>query len=98
MKSAIVTLLCCAAVFGAFAAMIIYAVQVAIRPRWIRLANGAGLFFTGLALAESAMLMPRLASGSVFGAVLVTAALLVAVYFQSAAGLRGRSADPRKSA
>ena len=81
-----------AGVAGAAVALVVYFVSIAIRPRWVRLINGAGLFFTGLGLGEAALSLRALgpmrpeATNAAFG----ICVLLVAVYFQSVAALRGR--------
>jgi len=79
---------------GAAAAVIIYFVQIAMLRRTVRLVSGAGLFFTGVGLAEAAIAMhaggPD-ASRATPGAIAVVA-LLIAVYFQSVSALRTRRA------
>lgn len=80
---------------GAAAAIVIYFVQIALRPQAVRLINGAGLFFTGMGLAGMAMMLPRLPVDAYFVGLVATSALLIAVYFQAAASLRGRRGDRR---
>jgi len=80
---------------GAAAAVVIYFLQIAMRPQAIRLINGAGLFFTGLALAGMTLQLRQMADAAGWLGVLTTLALLVAVYFQGAASLRGRKGDRR---
>jgi len=78
---------------GAAAAVVIYFMQIARFKGWVRLVTGAGLFFTGLGLAEASVAMRVMGSDmdrAVPNAVCV-AALLAAVYFQSVAALRSRA-------
>ena len=82
---------------GAVAAIVIYFAQITMRPQSIRLISGAGLFFTGVGLAMMANPLPRLPIDMQLGAALGVLALLVAVYFQGAASLRGRKGDRRTS-
>ncbi len=79
---------------GAAAAVVIYLVQVAMLRKTVRLVSGAGLFFTGVGLAEAAIAMHAGgldASRTTPGAVSVVA-LLIAVYFQGVSALRQRRA------
>jgi Na+/phosphate symporter len=79
---------------GAAAAVVIYFMQIARFRKWVRLVTGAGLFFTGLGLAEASVAMHVMGTDmerAVPNAVTV-AALLAAVYFQSVAALRSRQA------
>ncbi len=81
-------------VLGAAAAMVIYFMQIARFKKWVRLVTGAGLFFTGLGLAEAAFAMHAMGSDvdrAMPNAVTI-AALLAAVYFQGVAALRQRKA------
>jgi len=80
---------------GAAAAIVIYFVQIALRPKAVRLITGAGLFFTGLGLAGTASVLPRLPADMDFVGAVATVALMTAVYFQGAASLRGRRGDRR---
>ena len=78
---------------GAAAAVVIYFTQIVRFRKWVRLVTGAGLFFTGLGLAEASVAMRVMGSDmdrAVPNAVCV-AALLAAVYFQSVAALRSRA-------
>ena len=76
---------------GGAAAVIIYFVQIAILRRTVRLVSGAGLFFTGIGLAQAAIAMHAVpADRAVPGAVAVVA-LLIAVYFQGVSALRQRA-------
>lgn len=77
---------------GAAAAVVIYFAQIARFKKWVRLVTGAGLFFTGLGLAEASVSIHVMGSDmdrAIPNAVTV-AALLAAVYFQSIAALRQR--------
>lgn len=84
---------------GALAALVVYFLQIAIRPQWVRLISGAGLFFTGVGLAQAALSLHALRADSplVLGAAIGVAALIAAVYFQSVAALRGRRGERRES-
>ncbi|HEY1881100.1 MAG TPA: hypothetical protein VGG68_14330 [Caulobacteraceae bacterium] len=77
---------------GAAAAVVLYFVQIAMLRKTVRVVSGAGLFFTGVGLAEAAIAMhaggPD-ASRATPGAIAV-AALLIAVYFQAVSALRTR--------
>ena len=79
---------------GAAAAVAIYLMQVAVLRKTVRLVSGAGLFFTGVGLAEAAIALHAAGADSsrtTPGAVAVVA-LLIAVYFQGASALRQRRA------
>jgi hypothetical protein len=79
---------------GGAAAVVIYFVQIAMLRKAVRLVSGAGLFFTGVGLAEAAIAMHAAgpdASRATPGAIAVVA-LLIAVYFQGASALRTRRA------
>lgn len=79
---------------GAAAAMVIYFAQIARFKKWVRLVTGAGLFFTGLGLAEASVSMHVMGADMdrVMPNAITVAALLAAVYFQSVAALRQRKA------
>jgi hypothetical protein len=77
---------------GGAAAVLLYFVQIARLRKTVRLVSGAGLFFTGVGLAEAAIAMHAAgpdASRATPGAIAV-AALLIAVYFQGVSALRTR--------
>ena len=78
--------------FGA-AALVVYFVVLAMRPRLVRLLNGSGLFFTGLGLIQASIWVrdaqPRTAW---LNAELAVAALCIAVVVQSFSVLRNRKA------
>ncbi|HEY1426928.1 MAG TPA: hypothetical protein VGF50_09675 [Caulobacteraceae bacterium] len=79
---------------GAAVAMVIYFAQIARFKKWVRLVTGAGLFFTGLGLAEASVSIHVMGSDmdrAMPNAVTI-AALVAAVYFQSVAALRQRKA------
>ena len=84
---------------GGAAAVVIYLVQIAMLRKTVRLVSGAGLFFTGVGLAEASVAMHAVsadASRATPGAVAVVA-LLIAVYFQGVSALRqrrGRVSEP----
>ena len=81
-----------ALVFGV-AALLIYFVVLAMRPRVVRLLNGSGLFFTGLGLIQASIWVRDAAPGGAwFNAELVIAALCLAVVAQSVSALRNRKA------
>ena len=78
--------------FGA-AAVVIYFVVLAMRPRVVRLLNGSGLFFTGLGLIQASIWVRDAAPGGAwFNAELAIAALCLAVVAQSVSALRNRKA------
>ena len=78
--------------FGA-AALVVYFVVLAMRPRVVRLLNGSGLFFTGLGLIQASIWVRDAALGAAwFNAELAVAALCLAVVAQSASALRNRKA------
>jgi hypothetical protein len=77
---------------GAAAAIVIYFVQVAIFRNTVRLVSGAGLFFTGVGLAEAAIVMHSLSGDRALPGAIAVVALLIAVYFQSVSALRRRAA------
>ena len=78
---------------SALGALVVYFVVLLRRPQWIRLLNGSGLFFTGLALSQIALLLPRAAAqGALFNIAVTVALLIAAVAVQSYAALRNRRA------
>jgi hypothetical protein len=78
-------------VSGGFAAIAAYFVALAIRPRWVRVMNGSGLFFTGLGLMQTAIMIRATPLGqSWFNANAAVVALLIAVIVQAWAALRNR--------
>ena len=81
---------------SALVAVVVYFVQIAMRPQWVRLISGAGLFLTGVGVAQAALLLRALGpqSPQAVGGAIGVAALIAAVYFQAAAALRGRRQDP----
>jgi hypothetical protein len=80
-------------VCGGFAAIAAYFVALAIRPRWVRVMNGSGLFFTGLGLMQTAIMIRTTPLGqSWFNANAAVTALLIAVIVQAWAVLRNRRA------
>ena len=91
MNPPVVTILMWASGLTALAAIGVYFFVLARRPQWIRLLNGSGLFFTGLALAQVAVLLPRAAAQGALSTIAVTVALLIAaVVAQSWSALRNR--------
>jgi len=75
------------------AALLIYFVVLAMRPRVVRLLNGSGLFFTGLGLIQASIWVRDAAPGGAwFNAELAIAALCLAVVAQSVSALRNRKA------
>jgi len=82
---------------GAVAAVVIYFVQIFMLRKTVRLVSGAGLFFTGIGLAQAAIAMHAVpADRAVPGAVAVVA-LLIAVYFQGVSALRQRARGADRS-
>ena len=80
-------------IIGGFGAICAYFVALALRPKWIRVLNGSALFFTGLGLMQSAILIRDTRVGpSWFNANVAVVALLIAVVVQSYAVLRNRRA------
>jgi hypothetical protein len=87
-----------AGLLGALAALVVYFLQIAIRPKWVRLVSGSALLFTGIGLAETAVGLHALrpSDPQQLGAGIAVLALLAAVYLQAAAALRGRRAERRE--
>ena len=80
-------------VCGGFFAIAAYFVALAIRPKWVRVLNGSALFFTGLALMQTGMLIRNEPLGpGWFNANAAIIALLLAVVVQAYAVLRNRRA------
>ena len=78
--------------FGA-AAIVVYCIVLALRPRIVRMLNGSGLFFTGLGLIQASIWVRDAAPGTAwFNAALAIAALSLAAVAQSASALRNRKA------
>ena len=71
-----------AAMAGAVAAFVVYVVALLRRPTWVRLLNGSGLLFTGLALAQLAVLVAEVRPALVLPAELGAVMLLLAVAVQ----------------
>ncbi|OYX36473.1 MAG: hypothetical protein B7Y99_01710 [Caulobacterales bacterium 32-69-10] len=93
MSRTLIPVLTWASGFSALGALGVYFYVVARRPQWIRLLNGSGLFFTGVALSLIAALLPRAAELGALNTIAVTVALLIAsVAAQSWAALRNRKA------
>ena len=82
---------------SAMVAVVVYFIQIAMRPQWVRLISGAGLFLTAVGLAQAALSLRSLGAQSpqAVGGAIGVAALIAAVYFQVAAALRGRR-EPRQ--
>ena len=80
------------AAVGAVAAFVAYAVALARRPSWVRLANGSGLLFTGMALAQAAVLVREVRPPLSRLAELTVVMLLLAVAVQAWSALRNRRA------
>jgi ABC-type cobalamin transport system permease subunit len=75
------------------AAVVVYFVVLAMRPRLVRLLNGSGLFFTGLGLIQASFWMRGAAPGAAWlNAELAIVALCIAVAAQSVSVLRNRKA------
>lgn len=90
---AIVPVLTWASGLTALAAIGVYFYVLARRPQWVRLLNGSGLFFTGLALTQVAVLLPGAAARGALFTIAVTVALLIAaVLAQSWSALQNRRA------
>lgn len=74
-----------------FGAVVAYFVALGLRPRWVRVVNGAGLFFTGLGLMQVAIFIHETDLGAGwFNANVAVAALILAALIQSYAALRHR--------
>lgn len=75
------------------AGVIVYFVVLLRRPNVVRLLNGSGLFFTSVALAETALVIRTAKLGPVYNnAAWVVILLCAAVLVQAAAALRDRRA------
>ncbi len=93
MSWGLIPILSLASGLSAVLAVVVYFYVIARRPQWIRLLNGSGLFFTGVALGLIAALLPRAAGLHAQLTITVTVALLIAaVLVQSWAALRNRKA------
>jgi hypothetical protein len=78
--------------FGA-AAIVVYFVALALRPRVVRVLNGSGLFFTGLGLIQAAVwLRDTPTSVAWFNRDIAIVAFCLAVVIQSVSVLRNRKA------
>ena len=76
---------------GGGAAVLIYFVQIAMLRKTVRLVSGAGLFFTGIGLAQSAIALHAVPANQTIPGAVAVVALLIAVYFQAVSALRQRS-------
>jgi hypothetical protein len=93
MSKALIPALTFASGLSAVVALGVYVYVVARRPQWIRLLNGSGLLFTGIALILIAALLPGAAGlGSLFTIAVTVALLIASVLVQSWAALRNRKA------
>jgi RsiW-degrading membrane proteinase PrsW (M82 family) len=89
----VVSALTWASGLAALFAIGVYFYVLAKRPQWVRLVNGSGLFFTGAALTQVAVLLPGAAAQGALFTVAVTVALLIAaVLAQSWSALQNRRA------
>jgi uncharacterized membrane protein SirB2 len=80
-------------VCGGFFAVAAYFAALAMRPQWVRVLNGSALFFTGIALMQTAILIRTQPLGpGWFNANVAVLALLLAIAVQSYAVLRNRRA------
>jgi hypothetical protein len=71
----------------------VYFGVLAMRPRWVRVLNGSGLFFSGLGLIQTAVMIRGTTFGAGwFNANAAVVALSVAVLVQCYAVLRNRRA------
>jgi hypothetical protein len=79
---------------GAAVAVVVYFAVLLRRPQWVRLMNGSGLFFTGVALTQAPALLnrPDVFGGAAFPLAVLVVLLLLAVVAQAAAALRNRQA------
>jgi hypothetical protein len=76
--------------FGA-AAIVVYCIVLAVRPRVVRMLNGSGLFFTGLGLIQISVWAQYAGpSQAWFNANVAIASLCVAIIAQSLSVLRNR--------
>jgi len=90
---AVVPVLTWASGLSALIAIVVYFYVLARRPQWVRLLNGSGLFFTGLALTQVAVLLPGAAVNGALNTIAVTVALLIAaVLAQSLSAIQNRAA------
>ena len=93
MNEPLITILTWASGLAALGAIVVYFYVLARRPRWVRLVNGSGLFFTGAALSQVAVLLPRApAQGGLFTIAVTVALLIAAVVAQSWGAMRNRRA------
>ena len=93
MNPSVVTALVWASYLGAAFALIVYFAIILRRPQWIRLLNGSGLFFSGVALTQAPTILNRADLGGIgYAAALITVLVLVSVVAQAAAALRNRQA------
>ena len=93
MNPSVITALVWASWIGAAFALIVYFAVLLRRPRWVRLLNGSGLFFSGVALTQAPTILNRAGFANVGDATaLLTALMLAAVIAQAAAALRNRAA------
>jgi hypothetical protein len=93
MSGTLLTALSWASALAAAVAVVVYFYVVARRPQWVRLLNGSGLFFTGVALSLIATVLPHAAGqGALLTFELAVALLIAAVLAQSWAALRNRKA------
>ena len=93
MNPSVITALVWASWIGAAFALIVYFAVLLRRPQWVRLLNGSGLFFCGVALTQAPGVLERAGFANVgYAAALLTVLVLAAVIAQAAAALRNRAA------
>ena len=74
-----------------FGAIVVYFVVLAMRPRWVRVLHGSGLFFSGLGLMQAAILVRAVPLGQAwFNANVAIITLSVAVVVHAYLVLRNR--------
>ena len=75
-----------------FAAVVAYFVVLARRPEWVRVLNGSGLLFVGVALFQTPFLMQQAKGAGVVNVDIIVVLLILAAIAQGFAALRNRRA------
>ena len=81
----------CADLAG-LAAVVAYFIVLARRPEWVRVLNGSGLLFVGVALFQTPFLLQQARGPAAVNVGIVVVLLLLAAGAQALAALRNRRA------
>ena len=81
----------CANLAG-LAAVVAYFIVLARRPEWVRVLNGSGLLFVGVALFQTPFLLQQARGPAIVNVEIIVVLLVLAAIAQGFAALRNRRA------